>query len=264
MLPAGWAMSCAEDMGRWLIANLNGGVIDGKQVIPPELVQTMHNTAVTFMKDGREAGYGMGWFTTTLDDGSPVVWHGGDTPNFLSEMILFPDQKIGVVMLANGQTSPDAHRIAIDIAGMVLGGKFDLPVAPWWASWKSIDNISIYATILALLLVAGLIPYAWWQSRVIRYLRQKTKTPGPRGHKIRLWWLVLPATPWMFFALLASGAYVVFETMFGFNVFRTVARFGYFAPPGVIVAAVATVVALFLWALALSVTTIFRAAARVR
>jgi hypothetical protein len=165
------------------------------------------------------------------------------------------------VMLANGQTWPNAHQIAIDVAGMVLGTQFDLPAAPWWASWKSIDNISIYATILAMVMIAGLVPYAWWQARVVRRLRQK-KAPLPQGRRIRLWWLVVPATPWMFFALLASGAYVVFETLFGFNVFRTVGRFGYFAPPGVIVAAVAILLALFLWALALSITTIFRATAR--
>ena len=262
MLPAGWAMSCAEDMARWLIVNLNSGVIDGKQVIPAELVQTMHNTACTFTRDGQEEGYGMGWFTHTLADGTPVIWHGGDTPNFLSEMILLPEQKIGVVMLANGQTTANAHQIAIDIAGMVRGTKFDLPAAPWWASWKSIDNISICATVLALVLVAGLIPYAWWQSNVMRRMRRKIMIPGPHGRRIRLWWIVVPITPWVFFALLASGAYVVFETMFGFNVFRTVERFGYFAPPGVIVAAVAILVAIFLWALALSIATIFRAVVR--
>ena len=264
MIPAGWIMSSAEDMGRWLIANLNAGMVDNAQVVPPELIRLMQTTASTFTKDGREAGYGMGWFTGTTDDGSPVLWHGGDTPNFLSEMILLPEQKLGVIMLANGQTTPDAHHIAIDIAGMVLGTKLDLPAAPWWASWKSIDNISISATILAIVLITGLIPYAWWQTHIVRRLRQKTQTPARRGRKIKVWWVVVPATPWMFFAILVSGAYAVFETLFGFNVFRIVARFGYFAPPGVIVAAVAIVVALFLWAIALSITTIFRVTARAR
>jgi len=263
MLPAGWAMSSAEDMGRWVIANLNSGVIDGKQVIPPQLVSLMHATACTFVKDGEEAGYGMGWFTGKLADGTPVLWHGGDTPNFLSEMILLPEQRVGIVMLANGQTTPNAHQIAINIAAMVTGKHIELPAAPWWASWKSIDNISIYATILAFVLVLGLVPYCWWQTHVIRRVREKPNT-ATRGRRLRLWWVVVPATPWVFFALLASGAYAVFETIFGFNVFRTIVRFGYFAPPGVIVAAVATVVALFLWAMALSVTAIFRAVARAR
>jgi putative ATP-binding cassette transporter len=261
-IPAGWVMSSAEDMGKWLIANLNDGIIDGKQVIPAELIEIMHTTGVTFTEDGKESGYGMGWFTGLTGDGETVFWHGGDTPNFLSEMILLPEEKLGIVMLVNGQTCRGAHDIAIGIASLALGLQFELPQAPWWASWKAVDNISIYATILSMLLIMGLIPYVLWQMRVTRRLREQTKENGSQGKKVKIWWVVLPATPWMLIIIIVTVAYIVMQSLFGFNIFSTVVRFGYFAPPGTLVAAITIVVALFLWAIALSVTTIFRALAR--
>jgi CubicO group peptidase (beta-lactamase class C family) len=262
-IPAGWVMSSAEDMGRWMIINLNDGVIDGKQVVPAELIAMMHTTGVTFTEDGKESGYGMGWFTGLTGDGETVFWHGGDTPNFLSEMILLPEEKLGIVMLANGQTCQGAHEIAIGIASLVLGLQFELPQAPWWASWKAVDNISIYATALSVLLIMGLIPYVLWQMRVIRRMRQQTRGSGSQGRKVKIWWIVLPATPWMVIIIIVTVAYIVMQSLFGFNIFSTVVRFGYFAPPGTLVAAIAILVALFLWAMTLSVTTIFRALVRV-
>jgi len=261
-IPAGWVMSSAEDMAKWLIANLNNGIVDGRQVIPAELIEIMHTTGVTFTEDGKEAGYGMGWFTGMTEDDKAVFWHGGDTPNFLSEMILLPEEKLGIVMLANGQTCKGAHDIATGIVSLALGVEFKLPQSPWWASWKSVDNISVYATILSVLLILGLIPFILWQLHIIRHLRQQTKENGAQGKKVKIWWVVLPATPWMVLIIIVTVVYIVMQTLFGFNVFVTIWRFGYFAPPGTLVAAITILVALFLWAIALSVTAIFRVLAR--
>jgi hypothetical protein len=249
-------------MARWLIVNLDDGVLDGRQVIPAELITMMHTTAITLNEDGKEAGYGMGWFTGLTGDGKMVYWHGGDTPNFLSEMILLPEEKLGIVMIVNGQTCKGAHDIATGIASRTLGLQFELPQSPWWASWKAVDNISIYATILSALLILGLVPYIIWQLHVIKHLRQQNKEGESKGRKVKIWWIVLPATPWMVLAITATIAYAVMQSLFGFNIFSTVVRFGYFAPPGTLVAAVAILVALFLWAMALSITTIFRVLAR--
>lgn len=261
-IPAGWVMSSAEDMAKWLIINLNDGVIDGKQVVPVEIIETMHANGATFVEDGKQASYAMGWFTGLAEDVKTVLWHGGDTPNFLSEMILIPEEKLGVVMLANGQTCQGAHDITTGITSLVLGVDFELPQAPWWASWKSIDNIAIYATILSALLIAGLIPFSLWQLRVIKRLRQQIRQNNSRIKRVKIWWIVLPATPWMLFIIIATAAYIVMQALFGYNVFSVIVQFGYFAPPGTLFAAVSIMVALFLWAIALSVTTIFRALVR--
>jgi CubicO group peptidase (beta-lactamase class C family) len=261
-IPAGWIMSSAEDMGRWLIANLNDGLIDRKQVIPAELIETMHTTGLTFTEDDKEAGYGMGWFTGFTENNEPVLWHGGDTTNFLSEMILLPEQKLGIAMLVNGQTCQNAHEIATGILGLILNVKFKLPQAPWWASWKSVDNISIYATALSALLILGLIPFIIWQFKVVKSLRQNTGSNDSSVKKIKIWWLVLPMTLWMVLIGIVIVAYIVMQSLFGFNVFVTIWRFGYFAPPGTLIAAVTMLIAIFMWAIALSITMIFRAVAK--
>jgi putative ATP-binding cassette transporter len=260
-VPAGWIMSSAEDMGRWLITNLNDGVIDEKQVIPAEIIETMHATGLTFMEDNKETGYGMGWFTGFTENNEPVLWHGGDTTNFLSEMIILPEKKLGIAMLVNSQVTKNAHEIATGVLGLVLGVQFELPQSPWWASWKSVDNISIYATILSLVLVMGLIPYMIWQTRVIKRVRQNNGNKS-RGKKLKIWWMVLPMTPWMLIITVASIAYIAMQSLFGFNVFVTIWRFGYFAPPGTLVAAITMLIAIFMWAIALSITMIFRTLAK--
>jgi putative pyoverdin transport system ATP-binding/permease protein len=258
MAPAGWVMSSAADMSRWLIVNLNDGLIDGVQVIPREVIELMHTTGVLLNKDGQDAGYSMGWFTGTTPDGELCVWHGGDTTNFLAETILLPEEKTGIVMLVNGQTCRGAHDIALGIARLVRGKTLALPAAPWWASWKSIDNMAICGLVLSAILILGIVPYIWWQIKIIK--RRKNSPDGIKTNKwrTRIWWGIVPVTPWAIFGILFGGAYVVVQMLFGFNLFRTIVRFGHFAPPGVIVAAVAFFLAIALWAIVISAILILR------
>jgi len=206
----------------------------------------------------------MGWFVGKTSDGEPVIWHGGDTPNFLSEMIILPDRNLGVVMLVDSQTSRDAHSVALGITGLFIGSTFKLPASPWWASWAEIDHIALIAIILAMALVLGLVPYLWWQWRVIqRY--QRGEITHPRVNKtMKIWLFVLPATPWVFLGLIAATAYIIAQALFGFNLFLTLGRFGTFAPPSIMIAAITILVSILLWMIALTVTGYLRAAARAR
>jgi len=258
MIPAGWVMSSAADMCIWLEMNLNLGKVDGNQIIPAPVVALMQQTAVSITKEGEAAGYGMGWFTDTLVDGAPVLWHGGDTPNFLAEMIMLPEQGLGVVMLVNGQTCTTAHTIAQNVLAMVSGRTVTLPAAPWWASWKSTDDIAIYTIILCLISLAFLGFYIWWQVRKIRN-PNNASVKAPRKTR-RFWIFVLPATPWFLLALPFAVAFVVMQALFGVNVFITLFRVGYFTPPGLTAAAVLVVLNLVLWAISISLILIFKAA----
>ena len=167
-------------------------------------------------------------------------------------------------MLVNSQTSRNAHSVALGIAGLFMGSELTLPASPWWASWAEIDHIALIALILAAALIFGLIPYLWWQSRVIRRYHIGELIP-PRVRKtMKIWLFVLPATPWVFLTLIAATAYIGAQTMFGFNLFLTIVRFGSFAPPGVMVAAITIMVSILLWMIALTITGYLRATARAR
>ena len=262
--PAGWVMSSAEDMAKWLLVNMNNGMLNGQQVIPVRVIQLMHTPEINFVDNGENTSYAMGWFIGQTGNGEPVIWHGGDTPNFLSEMIILPKRNLGVVMLVNSQTSRNAHSVALGIAGLFMGSELTLPASPWWASWAEIDHIALIALILAAALIFGLIPYLWWQSRVIRRYHIGELIP-PRVRKtMKIWLFVLPATPWVFLTLIAATAYIGAQTMFGFNLFLTIVRFGSFAPPGVMVAAITIMVSILLWMIALTITGYLRATARAR
>ncbi len=263
-VPAGWVMSSGEDMGKWLLVNLNKGILNNQQVIPAKVIEQMETPTVNLIKDGDEASYGMGWFIGQAGDGETVIWHGGDTPNFLSEMIMLPDRHVGVVMLVNSQTSRDAHSVALGIASLLMGSELELPTSPWWASWTAIDRIALNAIILSSVLILCLIPYLWLQWRVIRRYR-KPETMHPRiGGTMKIWLFVLPVTHWVFLLIVAVAAYIIAQTIFGFNLFKTIIRFGDFSPPGVMIAAITILVAIVLWALAITVTGFLRAFARAK
>jgi CubicO group peptidase (beta-lactamase class C family) len=262
--PAGWVMSSAEDMAKWLLVNMNKGYLNDQQIIPQNVIELMHTPGIDLIKDGDKASYAMGWFVGQTKDDETVIWHGGDTSNFLSEMIILPDHKLGLVMLVNSQTSKDAHSVALGIASLLMGSELELPSSPWWASWAAIDQIASIAFILALVLIIGLIPYLWWQMRIIRRYRRREIVPSRTGKTMKILSFVLPATPWVFLAIIATLAHIIIQSLFGFNLFKTIIRFGDFAPPGVLVAAITILVSFLLWAMALTVSGFMRASAKTK
>jgi CubicO group peptidase (beta-lactamase class C family) len=262
--PSGWIMSSAGDMAKWLLVNMNDGRLNGRQVIPSSVIEEMQMPGVDLIDNGDKVSYAMGWFIGKTSADEPVIWHSGDTPNFLSEMIILPDRNLGVVMLVNSQTSMNAHSVALGITSLFMGSELKLPASPWWASWAEIDRIALMALILAGLLILGLIPYLWWQGHIIRRYRRGEITPPRVGKTMRIWLFVLPVTPWVFLALIAATAYIVAQIMFGFNLFITIIRFGSFGPPGVLIAAMTILSSIILWMIALTITGYLRAAARAK
>ncbi len=262
--PAGWVMSSAADMAKWLLVNMNNGILNGQQFIPAKVVEEMQTPGISLIDNGDKVSYAMGWFVGQTNNGEPVIWHSGDTPNFLSEMIILPNRNLGVVMLVNSQTSMNAHSVALGIAGLFMGSELKLPASPWWASWAEIDRIALIALILAALLIIGLIPYLWWQWRIIRRYHRGELAPPRVGKTMKIWLFVLPATPLVFVALIAAAAYTVAQVMFGFNLFITIIRFGSFGPPGILISALTILGSIVLWMIALTITGYLRAAARVK
>jgi D-alanyl-D-alanine carboxypeptidase len=70
-------------------------------------------------------GVGMGWKIGRVGD-RPFVNHEGVGAGFTSELRLYPDQKIGIVVLMNGMRAPRTVRAAHRICEAVLGARDDL------------------------------------------------------------------------------------------------------------------------------------------
>ncbi len=101
-LPSGLLISSAEDMGRYLIAHLNGGRSGNVQILSPEGIAELHRPAVDarLLDDDAKGWYGMGWFIEEQDQ-TRSLQHTGLVPDFFAFMALLPEQKRGVVLLLN-------------------------------------------------------------------------------------------------------------------------------------------------------------------
>lgn len=99
MWPAGSIFSTANDLSRWVIAFLNEGKLDGKQVLSPSLIGKMvgHHIPVPGEKDSYYA-YGL---TAFKYKDVEIVGHGGFSRGYGSMIQMVPARKFAVIVLTN-------------------------------------------------------------------------------------------------------------------------------------------------------------------
>ena len=96
--PAGAYWSTAEDMGRYLITELNRGVTpDGERIVSAENLSHTWEPQVPIAAD---VFYGLGWIISDYK-GQPVIAHGGNTMGFTSELAFLPEADIGISVITN-------------------------------------------------------------------------------------------------------------------------------------------------------------------
>jgi CubicO group peptidase (beta-lactamase class C family) len=119
-LPAAFIAASAEDMARYALA-----LLGGSPVLSPAGVAELHQPQVT---TALGSSYALGWRVESLA-GVPIVRHGGEVSNFLSEAVLLPEQRAGVVVLMNAgngltaQAVKEVSRLGSDIARRFLLGQ---------------------------------------------------------------------------------------------------------------------------------------------
>jgi CubicO group peptidase (beta-lactamase class C family) len=119
-LPSASLISSSEDMARYLIAQLNEGRYEQSAVVSPDGMAELHRPAA---ESGEGYSYAMGWRVGPID-GVPAIHHGGTLPHFRGKMVLLPEEGWGVVVLTNASSfvgSPTSHRVADEVAGMLVG-----------------------------------------------------------------------------------------------------------------------------------------------
>jgi CubicO group peptidase (beta-lactamase class C family) len=99
-------IASAEDMGHYLIAQLNGGRYGAQRLLSAAGIATLHQPAVSLGVHPvyGASWYGMGWGQGTLN-GVPIVFHSGDISTFHADIMLAPEGRWGVIVLMNGQTT---------------------------------------------------------------------------------------------------------------------------------------------------------------
>lgn len=97
--PAGSQFSTADDIARFMLANLGDGSLDGARILEPGTLRQMHATA--FTHHPLLPGWTLG-FMEYHWNGSRLVGHGGDLPGYHNQLTLLPDAGLGVFVHYNG------------------------------------------------------------------------------------------------------------------------------------------------------------------
>ncbi|MFN7115718.1 MAG: serine hydrolase [Saprospiraceae bacterium] len=108
MGPAGSIFSNPVEMANWVMAWINGGKFNGKQVIPEAYVKEAMSSQMVInaglptpeSPDVYLANYGMGWFLASYR-GHYRVEHGGNIDGFSASTAFYPTDSIGIVVLTN-------------------------------------------------------------------------------------------------------------------------------------------------------------------
>jgi CubicO group peptidase (beta-lactamase class C family) len=120
---AGGAYSTARDLARFLIAQLNEGMVDGTQVFPAEVIKKSHQKlAVSDLKyrDFVRQGYAWGWYIGPYK-GQQTYHHFGGIAGSHSHASFMPEHNIGLVILNNEETVAASMTQGIaDIAYSIL------------------------------------------------------------------------------------------------------------------------------------------------
>ncbi|MBA3353850.1 MAG: serine hydrolase [Blastocatellia bacterium] len=108
MQAAGGMLTSLNDLGRWLSVNMNNGRLDGKQVIPADVMQMVHTGYTDTTRDQPpftgNGKYGLGWQMGRYRDEN-VVYHHGGYAGWSSHISYMPDKKIGVAVMINESTA---------------------------------------------------------------------------------------------------------------------------------------------------------------
>jgi CubicO group peptidase (beta-lactamase class C family) len=218
--PSGFLISSAEDMTHYVSAQLNSGMYGHHQLLSPQGMATLHTPGA---KMSPLRSYGMGWVIEG-EPGATKLWHNGDVSNFHSNLLLLPDQHIGIVILINASNAYNNAALNIPIEGVaaILLGK-SLPTS---------TNPLVTAIPQMMMLATLLIPLLWIVEsyRSIKRWRQRGELPPHGVHRfwrlylpltidvspLGLAWILFPAqvhTPMATIALFAPDVFVVIVTL---------------------------------------------------
>jgi CubicO group peptidase (beta-lactamase class C family) len=143
--PAGSILSSAFDMTRWMLLMLGEGELEGKRVLSeeaaaevwrPNIVYPMSPEAKALFPSTHFSTYGLGWGLRDYR-GRFIATHTGGIDGMLSQVLLVPEEELGIVVLTN--TSPNgsfAHgAVTYHVLDSYLGaeGGFD-----WRAGFRDI------------------------------------------------------------------------------------------------------------------------------
>ncbi len=107
--PAGSINSNVSEMANWMRMQLGEGLFEGTRVVSADVVQEMQTPQMIekiddFHPDAHFLAYGLGWFLHDYH-GRKIVEHGGAIDGMRAQVVLVPEENLGVVILINRDRS---------------------------------------------------------------------------------------------------------------------------------------------------------------
>lgn len=201
--PSAGLVASAEDLTHWLLAHLNQGQYADAQLVSPAGMELLHTAVVSITGD---VGYALGWVTFPFADAlppdavdrppPPALTHSGRWIGYATQLLLVPEQGVGVVTLLN--MSDDTVDSALSNIGWNVGlialGRppKQLPVHEDWLAQNArpilYSLITLFAALnlwllrprsrLPIVLVAGLVQFGFVAYLfLVRFPDAKTTLP---------------------------------------------------------------------------------------
>jgi CubicO group peptidase (beta-lactamase class C family) len=120
MAPCGGIISNIQEMSHWLIALMNEGKYEGRQVLPANVLKATLEPAIALPNTLAEVrgywelldpAYGMGRDTVSYR-GHLLTYHGGDLNGFHSQVSFMPRERIGVIVFVIGDHCASLYNTA--------------------------------------------------------------------------------------------------------------------------------------------------------
>jgi len=117
--PCASISSSVNDLSHWLIMQLDSGRYNNKTVVPYNVLRETRRAQALVGEHGdgptKFVTYGLGWFVEDYN-GKKIMDHSGGTNGFVTQTLLCPEEKLGVVVLTN----TDANGLYSALAYQVL------------------------------------------------------------------------------------------------------------------------------------------------
>jgi len=202
LVPDGFVISTANDMGHFLIAQMNDGVYNGKRIVSSASLQMMHTTVIPMPQDylPNNDGYALGWGTGMVN-GDKIISHDGQLRSFQTNMGFLPDTKTAVVMLMNqyGLLTNDSQ-IYEGILDGVTKGTFPGMDYSYYTVYGTLDIIVLASVVL-------MVRSAWKLKKWSLKYQEKAKKKG-----------VVRATVWPLAIDLGSALLVYVIAFYGLGI----------------------------------------------
>ncbi|MGN6165947.1 MAG: serine hydrolase [Flavisolibacter sp.] len=126
LAPAASIVSNVSDLSHWLMAQLDSGWYNGKQVLPWAALQKTRD--VNIITGSRKSsvfpmhfrGYGLGLNVADYN-GRQVYWHTGGAGGMVSNVCFIPDEKLGIAILTNNDNQSFFELLRYQIMDAYLG-----------------------------------------------------------------------------------------------------------------------------------------------